>query len=110
MRVVHQAVHDAVGDAGIADLFMPVRDRHLAGENRGTALTQQDRQLQQGLLRRNDLGANAFLLIRHTGMRIGECADLRCDRLHAIGPDQWTIHIPLGARSAETASSPVAPA
>ena len=58
--------------------------------------SQQDQQLQQELLRRNDRGANAFLLIRHTGMRIGECADLRCDCLHAIGPDQWTIHIPLG--------------
>jgi integrase len=63
--------------------------------------TQQDQQLQQELLRRNDLGANAFLLIRHTGMRIGECADLRCDCLHAIGPDQWTIHIPLGKLKTE---------
>jgi integrase len=62
---------------------------------------QQDQQLQQELLRRNDLGANAFLLIRHTGMRIGECADLRCDCLHAIGPDQWAIHIPLGKLKTE---------
>ena len=62
---------------------------------------QQDQQLQQELLRRNDLGANAFLLIRHTGMRIGECADLRCDCLHAIGPDQWAIQIPLGKLKTE---------
>jgi integrase len=62
---------------------------------------QQDQQLQQELLRRNDLGANAFLLIRHTGMRIGECADLCCDCLHAIGPDQWAIHIPLGKLKTE---------
>ncbi len=62
---------------------------------------QQDQQLQQELRRRNDLGANAFLLIRHTGMRIGECADLRCDCLHAIGPDQWVIHIPLGKLKTE---------
>src|SRR5882762_6599137 len=62
---------------------------------------EQDELLQQELLRRNDLGANAFLLIRHTGMRIGECADLRCDCLHAIGPDQWTIHIPLGKLKTE---------
>jgi len=61
----------------------------------------QDQQLQQELLRRNDLPANAFLLIRHTGMRIGECADLRCDCLHAIGPDQWAIHIPLGKLKTE---------
>jgi integrase len=41
------------------------------------ALTaQQDQLLQQELLRRNDLAANVFLLLRHTGMRIGEAADL----------------------------------
>jgi integrase len=62
---------------------------------------QQDQQLQQELLRRNDLGANAFLLIRHTGMRIGECADLRFDCLHATGPNQWAIHIPLGKLKTE---------
>lgn len=62
---------------------------------------QQDQQLQQELLRRNDLGANAFLLIRYTGMRIGECADLRSDCLHAIGPDQWAIHVPLGKLKTE---------
>jgi hypothetical protein len=36
------------------------------------ALTaQQDQLIQQELLRRNDLPANVFLLLRHTGMRIG---------------------------------------
>ena len=62
---------------------------------------QQDQQLQQELLRRNDLGANAFLLIRHTGMRIGECADLAYDCLHSTGPDQWAIHVPLGKLKTE---------
>jgi len=61
------------------------------------ALTaQQDQLLQQEFLRRNDLGGNAFLLIRHTGMRIGECADLACDCLRATRPDQWAVHVPLG--------------
>ena len=32
--------------------------------------------LQQEFLRRNDLVGNVFLLLRHTGMRIGECARL----------------------------------
>jgi len=41
-------------------------------------------------------GGNVFLLLRHTGMRIGECADLSFDCLRSIGPDQWTIHVPLG--------------
>lgn len=62
---------------------------------------QQDELLQQEFLRRNDLGGNAFLLIRHTGMRIGECADLRCDCLRSTGPDQWAIHVPLGKLKTE---------
>jgi integrase len=57
---------------------------------------EQDRLLQHEFLDRNDLGSNAFLLIRHTGMRIGECADLSFDCLRSTGPDQWAIHVPLG--------------
>ena len=62
---------------------------------------QQDQLLQQEFLRRNDLGGNAFLLIRHTGMRIGECADLSYDCLRSTGPDQWAVHIPLGKLNTE---------
>ena len=66
------------------------------------ALTsQQDQLLQQELLRRSDLGANVLLLLRHTGMRIGEAADLSFDCLHASGADQWTIHVPLGKLKTE---------
>ena len=57
---------------------------------------QQDQLLNQEFLRRNDLGGNAFLLIRHTGMRIGECVDLSYDCLRSTGPDQWAVHVPLG--------------
>jgi site-specific recombinase XerD len=63
--------------------------------------TQQDQLLQQELLRRNDLGANVLLLLRHTGMRIGEAADLSFDCLHASGADQWAIHVPLGKLKTE---------
>jgi hypothetical protein len=49
----------------------------------------------------NDLGANAFLLFRHTGMRIGECADLTSDCLRSTGPGQWAIHVPLGKLKTE---------
>ncbi len=62
---------------------------------------EQDRLLQQELLRRNDLPANVFLLLRHTGMRIGECADLSYDCLHHVGPDRWVIHVPLGKLKTE---------
>jgi site-specific recombinase XerD len=62
---------------------------------------QQDQLLQQEFLRRNDLGGNVFLLIRHTGMRIGECADLSYDCLRSTGPDQWAVHVPLGKLNTE---------
>ena len=60
-----------------------------------------DQLLQQELQRRNDLGSNFFLLLRHTGMRIGEGADLAFDCLHTSGPDQWRIHVPLGKLKTE---------
>jgi integrase len=62
---------------------------------------EEDQRLQQEFLRRNDLGGNAFLLIRHTGMRIGECVDLSFDCLRSTGPDQWAVHIPLGKLKTE---------
>jgi integrase len=62
---------------------------------------EQDQLLQQEFLRRNDLGGNAFLLIRHTGMRIGECVDLSCDCLRSTGLNQWAIHVPLGKLKTE---------
>ena len=57
---------------------------------------EQDQLLQQEFMRRNDLGGNVFLLLRATGMRIGECVDLSYDCLHSAGPNQWAIHVPLG--------------
>jgi site-specific recombinase XerD len=63
--------------------------------------TEQDQLLQKEFLRRNDLGGNAFLLIRHTGMRMGECADLSCDCLRSTGPKQWAVHVPLGKLKTE---------
>jgi site-specific recombinase XerD len=66
------------------------------------ALTaEQDQLIQQELLRSNDLAANVFLLLRHTGMRIGEAADLPYDCLHSAGPGQWAIHVPLGKLKTE---------
>jgi integrase len=66
------------------------------------ALTaQQDQLIQEELRRRNDLPANVFLLLRHTAMRIGECADLSYDCLRNVGPDRWAIHVPLGKLKTE---------
>jgi hypothetical protein len=33
--IVHQAIEDAIGDAGITDLRVPARDRQLKGEDGG---------------------------------------------------------------------------
>lgn len=62
---------------------------------------EQDQLIQRELLRRNDLLSNALLLLRHTGMRIGECVDLSIDCLRPLGPNQWAIHVPLGKLKTE---------
>jgi site-specific recombinase XerD len=55
-----------------------------------------DQRLQQQLRHTDDLESNALLLIRFTGMRIGECVDLPLDCLRQLSPDQWALHVPLG--------------
>jgi integrase len=93
--------------AGIAQLpglahLLHRQDVPRAPQRLPRALTaQQDQLLQQEFLRRNDLGANVFLLLRHTGLRIGEAADLSHDCLHATSSDHWAIHVPLGKLKTE---------
>ena len=62
---------------------------------------EQDQLLEQEFRRRNDLGGNVFLLLRYTGMRIGECVDLSYDCLRSTAPNQWAIHVPLGKLKTE---------
>jgi site-specific recombinase XerD len=57
---------------------------------------EEDQLLQQELLRTDDLYANALLLIRATGIRLGECIHLPLDCLRQIGTEQWALHVPLG--------------
>jgi site-specific recombinase XerD len=57
---------------------------------------QDDELLRDQLRRTDDLPANALLLTRATGIRIGESIDLALDCLRQIGPDQWALHVPLG--------------
>jgi site-specific recombinase XerD len=59
-------------------------------------LPEEDQRLQEELRRINDLPANALLLTRATGIRIGECINLTLDCLRSLGPDQWALHVPLG--------------
>jgi len=44
----------------------------------------------------DDLLSNILLLIRATGMRVGECLNLKKDCLHHLGGDDWALHVPLG--------------
>jgi site-specific recombinase XerD len=62
---------------------------------------QEDQLLQQELLRTDDLYANALLLIRATGIRLGECIHLPLDCLRQIGTEQWALHVPLGKLHSE---------
>jgi site-specific recombinase XerD len=52
--------------------------------------------LQQELRRTDDLRSNALLLIRLTGIRLGECIHLALDCLRPLGDDRWALHVPLG--------------
>lgn len=71
---------------------LPPRPRYLP-----RALSPEDDQrLQTELRRNNDLLANALLLTRATGIRIGECIDLAIDCLRSVQQDQWAVHVPLG--------------
>jgi site-specific recombinase XerD len=55
-----------------------------------------DQRLQQALRNRNDLYSNALLLVRLTGIRIGECMDLALDCSYQLAPDPWVLHVPIG--------------
>src|SRR5205807_2660975 len=57
---------------------------------------QEDQLVQQELRRTDDLYANALLLLRATGIRLGECIHLPLDCLRQVGTEQWALHVPLG--------------
>ncbi len=62
---------------------------------------EEDARLVAELRRRNDLPANALLLTRWTGMRIGETADLAADCLRHLGGENWAVHVPVGKLHSE---------
>jgi site-specific recombinase XerD len=53
------------------------------------------------LRKRGTLECIALLLMRATGMRIGECLNITVDCLHDMGNDQWGIRVPLGKLHSE---------
>jgi site-specific recombinase XerD len=55
-----------------------------------------DTLLQLYLCRKDDLLSNALLLLRASGLRIGELLNLPLDCLRHLGDEQWALHVPLG--------------
>ena len=60
-----------------------------------------DARLQEHWREATDLLRCALLLQRLTGMRIGECADLRPDCLRHLGDNRWSLHVPHGKPQSE---------
>jgi len=75
----------------IADDFPPL-DRYLP-----KPLSPEDDRLLENELRKNvDLRSKGLLLLRATGMRIGECLNLTAACLRPLGRGQWALLVPLG--------------
>jgi site-specific recombinase XerD len=55
-----------------------------------------DQKLDQQLRKNDDMCSNGILLMRATGMRIGEALSLTIDALRNFGQKDWAIKIPLG--------------
>jgi integrase len=55
-----------------------------------------DLRLDQQLRHTDDLVSNVLLLIRATGVRIGEAIDLPLDCLRQVSATQWALHVLLG--------------
>jgi integrase len=62
---------------------------------------QDDQRLFSYLRNHHDLFSEALLLMRLTGMRIGECMGLSRDCLRQVGESQWAMHVPLGKLHSE---------
>lgn len=60
-----------------------------------------DRLLDQELRKKPDLMHSGLLLLRATGMRIGECVSLSTDCLRHVGQNQWALRVPLGKLHSE---------
>jgi len=82
----------ALREGLILDTDLPRPDQYLPKP----LSPEDDRLLQQHLRARDDLSSDALLLLRYTGMRIGELLHLPTDCLRHLGGEQWALHVPLG--------------
>jgi integrase len=60
-----------------------------------------DQALQKALVEADTFPAMALLLLRYTGMRIGEMRALSINAMEATGPDSFTLRIPIGKTYSE---------
>jgi len=60
-----------------------------------------DQAMQRALIEANTFPAMGLLLLRYTGMRLGEMIDLPLNALESAGPDTFTLRIPVGKTRSE---------
>jgi site-specific recombinase XerD len=63
--------------------------------------TDLDQAVQQALIEANTFPALGLLLLRYTGMRIGEMRDLSLNAMESSGPDTFTLRVPIGKTRSE---------
>jgi integrase len=60
-----------------------------------------DQAVQQALINANTFPALGLLLLRYTGMRVGEMRDLSLNAMEASGPDTYALRVPIGKTRSE---------
>lgn len=60
-----------------------------------------DQAVQKTLIEANTFPAMGLLLLRYTGMRIGEMRDLSLNAMESSGPDTFTLRVPIGKTRSE---------
>jgi site-specific recombinase XerD len=60
-----------------------------------------DQAVQQVLIEANTFSAMGLLLLRYTGMRVGEMRDLSLNAMEGSGPDNFTLRVPIGKTRSE---------
>jgi site-specific recombinase XerD len=93
-RMLHDLADNGypIGNALILGQDIPPRDLYLPIP----VSPEVDHLLNHQLRQTDDLLSNALLLLRATGMRIGECLRLKRDSLRHLGGNHWALHVPLG--------------
>ena len=91
LRDLAEEGHDLRYDL-IARRDLPRQDKYLPRP----LSPEDDLRICEQLRKRGTVESTALLLMRATGMRIGECLNLAVDCLHDFGNNQWAIRVPLG--------------